>query len=65
MAEESRCLGLIGGLGPDATVHYYRELIAAIAKQDRVPRLLITHAEYERVYKAVIAKCRRRCGRAA
>ena len=23
-----RCLGLIGGLGPGATVHYYRELIA-------------------------------------
>jgi len=55
MAEETHCLGLIGGLGPDATVHYYRELIAAIAKQDRVPRLLIAHAEYDRVYKAVIA----------
>lgn len=55
MAEEARCLGLIGGLGPDATVHYYRELIAAVAKQDRVPRLLIAHAEYDRVYKAVIA----------
>ena len=56
MAKEARCLGLIGGLGPDATVYYYRELIAAIDKQGRVPRLLITHAEYDRVYKAVTAK---------
>jgi aspartate racemase len=38
---ETRCLGLIGGLGPAATVHYYRELVAAIERQARVPRLLI------------------------
>jgi len=56
MAKEARCLGLIGGLGPDATVHYYRALIAAIDKQGRVPRLLIAHAEYDRVYKLVTAK---------
>ena len=56
MAREARCLGLIGGLGPDATVYYYRELIAAIEKQGRVPRLLIVHAEYDRVYKLVTAK---------
>jgi len=56
MTKEARCLGLIGGLGPDATVHYYRELIAVIDKQGRVPRLLIAHAEYDRVYKLVTAK---------
>ena len=56
MAKEACCLGLIGGLGPDATVHYYRELIAGIDKQGRVPRLLIAHAEYDRVYKLVTAK---------
>ena len=31
MSAEGRCLGLVGGLGPGATVHYYRGLIAAHA----------------------------------
>jgi aspartate racemase len=56
MSEPSRCLGLIGGLGPGATVHYYRELVAAIEKQARVPRLLIAHADISYVYAAVTAK---------
>jgi aspartate racemase len=54
--KEARCLGLIGGLGPGATVLYYRELIAAIEKQSRVPRLLIAHADLNTVYAAVTAK---------
>ena len=56
MGNEARCLGLIGGLGPGATVHYYRELIAALEKQDRVPRMLIAHADYQHVYATVTAK---------
>jgi aspartate racemase len=55
-AQEGRCLGLIGGLGPGATVHYYRELVAAHEKQARVPRLLIAHADVHRVYALVTAK---------
>ena len=55
-AKEGRCLGLIGGLGPGATVHYYRELVAAHEKQARTPRLLMTHADVQRVYAAVTAK---------
>jgi len=55
-AQEGRCLGLIGGLGPGATVHYYRELVAAYEKQARVPRLLIAHADVHRVYATVTAK---------
>jgi aspartate racemase len=51
-----RCLGLIGGLGPGATVHYYRELIAAHERYGRVARLLIAHADIQRVYAAVTAK---------
>jgi aspartate racemase len=51
-----RCLGLIGGLGPGATVHYYRELIAAHERHGRVARLLIAHADIQRVYAAVTAK---------
>jgi aspartate racemase len=54
--KEGRCLGLIGGLGPGATVHYYRELLAAHEKRARVPRLLITHADINRVYASVTAK---------
>jgi aspartate racemase len=56
MSKEGRCLGLIGGLGPDATVHYYRELVAAFGKHDRVLRLLIAHADYNRVYTATTSK---------
>ena len=51
-----RCLGLVGGLGPGATVHYYRELVAAHERQERSLRILITHADIERVYAAVNAK---------
>jgi aspartate racemase len=55
-AKETRCLGLIGGLGPGATVYYYRELIGAVAAQGRVPRLLIAQADINRIYAAVAAK---------
>ena len=55
-SEPGRCLGLIGGLGPGATIHYYRELIAANEAQGRVARLLIAHADINRVYAAVGAK---------
>jgi aspartate racemase len=43
--KEGRILGLIGGLGPGATVHYYRELLAAHEAQGRVARMLIAHAD--------------------
>jgi aspartate racemase len=42
-----RTLGLIGGLGPGATVHYYRGLLAAHAAQGRVARMLIAHADVD------------------
>lgn len=41
---------------PGATVHYYRELVAAIDRQQRVPRLLIAHADINYVYATVSAK---------
>ena len=43
-----RNLGLIGGLGPGATVHYYRELVKAHAGE-----ILIIHADMDRVLGAV------------
>jgi aspartate racemase len=39
-----RNLGLIGGLGPGATIHYYRELVKAQAGE-----MLIAHADMDRV----------------
>lgn len=47
-AKEGRCLGLIGGLGPGATVHYYRGLIAAHEAAGRVARMIIAHADVNR-----------------
>jgi aspartate racemase len=44
-----RCLGLIGGLGPGATVHYYRGLLAAHKAAGQAARLLIAHADVNRV----------------
>jgi aspartate racemase len=39
-----RNLGLIGGLGPGSTIHYYRELVKAQAGE-----MLLIHADLERV----------------
>jgi len=44
---EGRVLGLVGGLGPGATVHYYNGLIAAHKAQGRVARMLIAHADVD------------------
>jgi len=45
--KEARCLGLVGGLGPNATVYYYNGLIAAHKAQGRVARMLIAHADVD------------------
>jgi len=49
MESHGRCLGLIGGLGPGATVTYYRALVAAHAAQNRGARMMIAHADVDRV----------------
>jgi len=43
-----RCIGLIGGLGVGATVHYYQELAKAHAARDRVLNLAMVHADVNR-----------------
>lgn len=43
-----RNLGLIGGLGPGATVHYYKELVHA-----RAGEMLIVHADMDHVLGCV------------
>jgi aspartate racemase len=44
-----RKLGLIGGLGPGATVHYYKELVKAKAGE-----MLIIHADMDHVLGCVL-----------
>jgi aspartate racemase len=48
-----RCLGIIGGLGVGATVHYYQAIVRAHQENGRVPRLLIAHADVDRVLDSV------------
>jgi aspartate racemase len=43
-----RCIGLIGGLGVGATVHYYQELAKAHAARGRVLNLALVHADMNR-----------------
>ena len=49
-AQQSRCLGLIGGLGIGATVHYYRALGKAHAARQVNMRLVMAHAETRSVF---------------
>jgi aspartate racemase len=50
-----RCIGLIGGLGVGATVHFYRELAQAHAQRGRVLNLVMAHADVNRVLGAAQA----------
>jgi aspartate racemase len=47
-----RCIGLIGGLGVGAAVHYYQELAKAHAGRGRVLNLVMAHADVNRVLGA-------------
>jgi aspartate racemase len=53
---EARCLGLIGGLGPPATVYYYRGILAGLDARGIAARMLIAHADLNHVRSAVEAK---------
>jgi aspartate racemase len=52
---KTRCLGLLGGLGGGATVHYYQSLAQAHQKHDRSMDIVIAHAEVSRVFECVQA----------
>jgi aspartate racemase len=52
---KSRCLGLVGGLGVGATIHYYKELARAHEAQGRTLDIVIAHAETSRVFEYVQA----------
>lgn len=51
--EPARCIGLIGGLGPGATVHYYEGLLGAHATRLVTPDLVIIHADVSRVLSLI------------
>jgi len=52
---KSRCLGLVGGLGVGATIHYYEKLAKAHEAQGRTLDIVIVHAETSRVFEHVQA----------
>ena len=42
------CIGIVGGLGVGATVHYYEKIAAACKAHGVVPDLVIVHADVDR-----------------
>jgi aspartate racemase len=53
--KKGRCLGLLGGLGVGATIHYYRNLARGHEEQGRTLDIVITHSETSRVFEYVQA----------
>ena len=53
--ENSRCLGLVGGLGVGATVHYYERLAKGCEKHGFQLDIVITNAQTSRVFEYVEA----------
>lgn len=53
--DRGRSLGLVGGLGVGATVHYYKQLAAAHEKRGRKMDLVMVHAQTERVFSYIKA----------
>jgi len=49
-ARSPRCLGLVGGLGVGATVHYYRALAKAHAARGMVMRMVMEHVDTRDVF---------------
>jgi aspartate racemase len=48
-------LGLVGGLGVGATIHYYQTLVTAHGRIGRVPALVMVHADVGRVLADIAA----------
>ena len=53
--KKTRCLGLVGGLGVGAAVHYYQGLAKAHASQGLPLDLVMAHAETDRIFQYVQA----------
>lgn len=52
---KGRCVGLVGGLGVAATVHYYQRLAEAHEVRGRTLDIVIAHAETARIFEYVRA----------
>jgi aspartate racemase len=50
-----RCLGLVGGLGVGAAVHYYQQLAKAYEGRESALHLLMAHADMRRAVRCVEA----------
>jgi len=57
--EQSRCLGLVGGLGVGATHCYYENLVQGLEAQGRTLDVVIVHAQISRVFEHVQANDRK------
>ena len=57
-----KLIGLIGGLGPASTVHYYRAMVAEAARRGVKLGLAINHADVERVLALAAADQRTELG---
>src|SRR5262249_2214085 len=53
-----RCVGLLGGLGVGAAIHYYTKLAKAHESRGRTLNLVMAHAETSRVFAYVQAEDR-------
>jgi aspartate racemase len=51
--QQAQCVGLIGGLGPGATAHYYRELVRSFEAAGVTPDLIVAHADRSHVLRLV------------
>jgi aspartate racemase len=50
---QPRCIGLVGGLGPAATVYYYNSLLRAHAELGAKPDIVVVHADVTHVLELV------------
>src|SRR5262245_61705682 len=46
-AQPMTCVGIVGGLGVGATVHYYEKITAACKARGVVPDLVVVHADVD------------------
>jgi aspartate racemase len=53
--QKGRCLGLVGGLGVGAAIHYYRKLADAHEARGRTLDMVMAHAETSRIFAFVQA----------
>jgi aspartate racemase len=50
---QPQCIGLVGGLGPAATIYYYNALLRAHAELDAKPGIVVVHADVTHVLDLV------------